>query len=58
MPKSYTDTQKANAKQLLENGVEEEKIEQTTGVSTRTLRRWKTELQTTGRIGKVCPIDI
>lgn len=37
---------------LLEQGKDEETIEKTTGVSDRTIRRWKLELERTGRIGK------
>lgn len=38
---------------LLEAGRDEESIEKETGVSDRTIRRWKLELERTGRIGKV-----
>jgi len=37
---------------LLEAGRDEEFIEKDTGVSDRTIRRWKMELERTGRIGK------
>jgi transposase len=40
-------------KALLEKGVREETIEKETSVSDRTIRRWKLELERTGRIGKV-----
>lgn len=36
----------------LEAGKDEETIERETGVSDRTIRRWKMELERTGRIGK------
>ena len=39
-------------KGLLEEGRDEETIEKETGVSDRTIRRWKLELERTGRIGK------
>lgn len=39
-------------RQLLESGRDEESIEKETGVSDRTIRRWKLELERTGRIGK------
>lgn len=38
--------------QLLEAGKDEELIEKETGVSDRTIRRWKLELERFGRIGK------
>ena len=37
---------------MLEAGRDEEFIEKDTGVSDRTIRRWKMELERTGRIGK------
>lgn len=37
---------------LLESGRDEDSIEKETGVSDRTIRRWKLELERTGRIGK------
>lgn len=39
-------------KNLLEAGRDEDSIEKETGVSDRTIRRWKLELERTGRIGK------
>nr|POF07867.1 hypothetical protein CFP56_66159 [Quercus suber] len=52
MGKAYSETQRAQAKTLLEAGRDEESIEKETGVSDRTIRRWKLELERTGRIGK------
>ena len=53
MGRAYSDAQKSAVKQLLETGRDEEIIEKETGVSERTVRRWKQELERTGRIGKV-----
>lgn len=55
MGKSYAPEQRQQVKELLEAGRDEESIEKETGVSDRTIRRWKLELERTGRIGKVCP---
>ena len=52
-PRTYSDAQKQTVKSLLESGRDEESIEKATGVSDRTIRRWKLELERTGRIGKV-----
>jgi hypothetical protein len=52
MGKAYTEEQRHNVKLLLESGRDEETIEKETGVSDRTIRRWKLELERTGRIGK------
>jgi transposase len=52
MPKAYTPEQRDHVRQLLEAGKDEDSIEKTTGVSDRTIRRWKLELERTGRIGK------
>lgn len=53
MGKAYSPQQRAQVKVLLEAGRDEESIEKETGVSDRTIRRWKLELERTGRIGKV-----
>lgn len=53
MGKAYHDGQKVAVKELLEQGHDEDAIEAQTGVSDRTIRRWKLELERTGRIGKV-----
>ena len=53
MGKAYSEEQKLQVKGLLEQGRDEESIEKETGVSDRTIRRWKLELERTGRIGKV-----
>lgn len=53
MGKAYNPEQRVRVKQLLEAGRDEESIEKETGVSDRTIRRWKIELERTGRIGKV-----
>ena len=53
MGKAYNIGQREQVKALLEAGREEESIEKETGVSDRTIRRWKLELERTGRIGKV-----
>lgn len=53
MGKAYTESQREKVKNLLEQGREEDAIEKETGVSDRTIRRWKLELERTGRIGKV-----
>lgn len=50
--KAYLQEQKDAVKALLEQGRDEEHIEKETGVSDRTIRRWKMELEKTGRIGK------
>lgn len=50
--KAYLPEQKDAVKALLEQGRDEEHIEKETGVSDRTIRRWKMELEKTGRIGK------
>lgn len=52
MGKAYSEDQRAQVKTLLEAGRDEESIEKDTGVSDRTIRRWKLELERTGRIGK------
>lgn len=54
MGKAYSEDQRASVKILLEAGRDEDSIEKETGVSDRTIRRWKLELERTGRIGKVC----
>lgn len=54
MGKAYSEEQRLTVKGLLEAGRDEESIEKETGVSDRTIRRWKLELERTGRIGKVC----
>ena len=53
MGKAYSEEQRLTVKGLLEAGRDEEAIEKETGVSDRTIRRWKLELERTGRIGKV-----
>jgi uncharacterized protein YerC len=53
MGRAYTEEQRLQVKALLEQGREEDAIEKETGVSDRTIRRWKLELERTGRIGKV-----
>lgn len=53
MGKSYSESQREDVRALLERGENEEAIEKETGVSDRTIRRWKLELERTGRIGKV-----
>jgi len=53
MGKAYSEEQRLHVKSLLELGRDEEAIEKETGVSDRTIRRWKLELERTGRIGKV-----
>lgn len=53
MGRAYDANQKVAVKALLESGRNEEDIEKETGVSDRTIRRWKLELERTGRIGKV-----
>lgn len=53
MGKAYSDDQRLRVKTLLEAGEQEEAIEKETQVSDRTIRRWKLELERTGRIGKV-----
>ena len=53
MGKAYSEEQRLTVKGLLEAGRDEESIEKETGVSDRTIRRWKLELERTGRIGKV-----
>ncbi|EMC95129.1 hypothetical protein BAUCODRAFT_123603 [Baudoinia panamericana UAMH 10762] len=50
--KAYSEEQKLQVRSLLEAGRDEEAIEKDTGVSDRTVRRWKLELERTGRIGK------
>lgn len=52
MGKAYTEEQRVTVKQLLEEGRAEDDIEKATGVSDRTIRRWRQELERTGRIGK------
>jgi transposase len=52
MGKAYNQDQRDRVKVLLEAGRDEETIEKDTGVSDRTIRRWKMELERTGRIGK------
>ncbi|KAI5366592.1 Putative Homeobox-like domain superfamily protein [Septoria linicola] len=52
MGKAYSPEQREHVRQLLESGRDEESIEKETGVSDRTIRRWKLELERTGRIGK------
>jgi len=54
MGKAYSEEQRTRVRGLLEGGRDEESIEKETGVSDRTIRRWKLELERTGRIGKVC----
>lgn len=53
MAKGYSEEQKEQVRSLLERNLDEEAIEKETGVSDRTIRRWKLELERTGRIGKV-----
>ena len=53
MGKAYSEEQRVHVRSLLESGRDEESIEKETGVSDRTIRRWKLELERTGRIGKV-----
>lgn len=57
MGKAYSESQRERVKGLLEQGRDEEAIEKETGVSDRTIRRWKLELERTGRIGKARTID-
>lgn len=52
MGRAYNQDQRERVKVLLEAGRDEETIEKETGVSDRTIRRWKMELERTGRIGK------
>ncbi|KAK4565303.1 hypothetical protein LTR86_003920 [Recurvomyces mirabilis] len=52
MGKAYSPSQREHVRSLLESGRDEEAIEKETGVSDRTIRRWKVELERTGRIGK------
>ena len=52
MGRAYNQDQRDRVKVLLEAGRDEEFIEKDTGVSDRTIRRWKMELERTGRIGK------
>ncbi|KAK1043754.1 hypothetical protein LTS16_007852 [Friedmanniomyces endolithicus] len=52
MGKAYSPKQREHVRQLLEAGRNEENIEKETQVSDRTIRRWKLELERTGRIGK------
>lgn len=52
MGKAYSQDQRDRVKALLEAGRDEETIEKETQVSDRTIRRWKMELERTGRIGK------
>ncbi|KAF7192647.1 hypothetical protein HII31_06006 [Pseudocercospora fuligena] len=52
MGKAYSEEQRNTVRALLESGRDEESIEKETGVSDRTIRRWKLELERTGRIGK------
>ncbi|KAK3071095.1 hypothetical protein LTR53_009258 [Teratosphaeriaceae sp. CCFEE 6253] len=52
MGKAYSPQQRERVRQLLEVGRDEDAIEKATGVSDRTIRRWKLELERTGRIGK------
>jgi hypothetical protein len=50
--RAYSEEQRNTVRALLEGGTDEETIEKETGVSDRTIRRWKLELERTGRIGK------
>ncbi|KAK1811842.1 hypothetical protein LTR12_013796 [Friedmanniomyces endolithicus] len=52
MGKAYSPEQREHVRQLLEAGRDEDNIEKETQVSDRTIRRWKLELERTGRIGK------
>ncbi|TKA83857.1 hypothetical protein B0A55_00162 [Friedmanniomyces simplex] len=52
MGKAYSPEQREHVRQLLEAGRDEDAIEKETQVSDRTIRRWKLELERTGRIGK------
>lgn len=52
MGRAYSDQQRQAVQGLLEAGRDEEYVEKETGVSERTVHRWKKELETTGRIGK------
>ena len=52
MGKAYSEEQRLRVRRLLEQRANEEAIEKETGVSDRTIRRWKLELERTGRIGK------
>lgn len=45
MGKAYTAQQRETVKVLLEQGRDEDSIERETGVSDRTIRRWKLELE-------------
>lgn len=54
MGRAYLESQRVAVKELLEQGHDEQFVERETGVSDRTIRRWKLELTKTGRIGKVC----
>ncbi|KAI5210680.1 hypothetical protein E4T39_00152 [Aureobasidium subglaciale] len=50
--KAYPEEARSQVRQLLQQGVAEDEIEKQTGVSDRTIRRWKLELERYGRIGK------
>ncbi|KAK5109801.1 hypothetical protein LTR62_006534 [Meristemomyces frigidus] len=52
MGRAYSPEQREHVRSLLEAQRDEEAIEKETGVSERTIRRWKMELERTGRIGK------
>lgn len=45
MGKAYSEEQREKVRQLLESGKDEDAIEKETGVSDRTVRRWKLELE-------------
>lgn len=45
MGKAYSEEQRERVRQLLESGKDEDAIEKETGVSDRTVRRWKSELE-------------
>jgi len=50
MGKAYSPEQREHVRQLLEAGRDEDNIEKETQVSDRTIRRWKLELERTGRM--------
>ncbi|KAI5205647.1 hypothetical protein E4T38_04235 [Aureobasidium subglaciale] len=52
MGKAYPEEARSQVRQLLQQGVAEDEIEKQTGVSDRTIRRWKVMRLRYGRIGK------
>ncbi|KAI5242024.1 hypothetical protein E4T43_05041 [Aureobasidium subglaciale] len=52
MGKAYPEEARSQVRQLLQQGVAEDEIEKQTGVSDRTIRRWKVKRLRYGRIGK------